>query len=95
MDLITDVYHSKYLKGKHIVLATTDNPEVNMQVYTDCRAVDKLVNVPHEPSYFDFYSGKTVTKGDVKIAISTKGKHPEISERLCKFFKDVIPEDID
>ena len=95
VELVTDVYHAKYLKGKHIVVATTDNPEVNAQVYTDCRAVDKLVNVPYEPSNCDFYSSKTATKGDMKIAISTKGKYPATSQRLCNFFKDIVPEDID
>ena len=94
MELVTDVYRSKYLKGKHIVVATTDNPEVNLQVYNDCRAVDKLVSVPYEPSYCDFSSARVATKGDVKIAISTKGKDPAISQRLCNFFEDIIPEDI-
>jgi len=92
--LITDAYHKKYLRGKHIVIATTDIREVNIQVYNDCRSKDILVNVADNPPYCDFYMGGIVTKGNVKIAISTNGKSPTTAKRLRQFFEDVIPEDI-
>lgn len=94
VELITDVYHPKYLAGKHMVIATTDAPEVNIQVYTDCRKESKLVNVADNPPYCDFYMGGIVTKGNVKIAISTNGKSPTTAKRLRQFFEEVIPEDI-
>ena len=92
--MISDVYNKTYLKGKHIVVATTDVPEVNVQVYEDCRPLDKLVNVADNPPYCDFYMGGIVTKGNVKIAISTNGKSPTTAKRLRQFFEEVIPEDI-
>ncbi len=94
VELITDSYQAKYLMGKHMVIATTDVPEVNIQVYKDCRSFDKLVNVADNPPYCDFYMGGIVTKGNVKIAISTNGKSPTTAKRLRQFFEDVIPEDI-
>ena len=94
VQLITDVYDKKYLKGKHMVIATTDKPAVNVQVYKDCRAMDKLVNVADNPPYCDFYMGGIVTKGNVKVAISTNGKSPTTAKRLRQFFEEVIPEDI-
>ncbi|MEA1787297.1 bifunctional precorrin-2 dehydrogenase/sirohydrochlorin ferrochelatase [Arenibacter sp. GZD96] len=94
VELITDVYHPKYVAGKHMVIATTDVPEVNIQVYTDCRKESKLVNVADNPPYCDFYMGGIVTKGNVKIAISTNGKSPTTAKRLRQFFEEVIPEDI-
>ena len=94
VELIIDEYHEKYLVGKHMIVATTDNPEVNIQVYQDCRKLDKLVNVADNPPYCDFYMGGIVTKGNVKIAISTNGKSPTTAKRLRQFFEEVIPEDI-
>jgi precorrin-2 dehydrogenase/sirohydrochlorin ferrochelatase len=94
VELILDEYHEKYLVGKHLIVATTDNPEVNIQVYQDCRKLDKLVNVADNPPYCDFYMGGIVTKGNVKIAISTNGKSPTTAKRLRQFFEEVIPEDI-
>jgi len=93
--LVKDGYHKHYLEGKHMVVATTDIPEINVQVWKDCRAVSKLVNVADNPPYCDFYMGGIVTKGNVKIAISTNGKSPTTAKRLRQFFEDVIPENID
>jgi len=90
-----DVYHADYLNGKDIVIACTDQPEVNEQVYHDCRAQNKLVNVADNPPFCDFYMGGIVTKGNVKVAISTNGKSPTMAKRLRQFFEEVLPEDID
>ena len=78
-----------------MVIATTDLPEVNVKVYEDCRSQNKLVNVADNPPYCDFYMGGIVTKGNVKVAISTNGKSPTTAKRLRQFFEDVIPENID
>jgi len=53
-----------------------------------------LVNLADNPPYCDFYMGGIVTKGNVKIAISTNGKSPTMAKRLRQFFEDVIPADI-
>ena len=80
--LIQDVYKKRYLKGKHIVIATTNVPEVNMKVYKQCRKRSILVNVADNPPYCDFYMGGIVTKGNVKLGISTNGKSPTTAKRL-------------
>ena len=92
---IYDIYKHDYLKGHHIIIATTDQPKVNIKIYEDCRAQSKLVNVADNPPYCDFYMGGIVTKGNVKVAISTNGKSPTTAKRLRQFFEDVIPENID
>ena len=90
-----DKYNTSYLDGKHMVVATTDNVSVNEQVYHDCRERSILVNVADNPPFCDFYMGGIVTKGNVKVAISTNGKSPTTAKRLRQFFEDVIPENID
>jgi len=88
-------YDVSFLKGKHMAIATTDNVPVNEQVYHDCRERQILVNVADNPPFCDFYMGGIVTKGNVKVAISTNGKSPTTAKRLRQFFEDVIPENID
>ena len=95
VELIHDTYNNSFLKGKHLVIATTDIPEVNVEVYNDCKARHILVNVADNPPYCDFYMGGIVTKGHVKIAISTNGQSPTTAKRLRQFFEDVIPENVD
>ena len=93
--MVEDIYKEDYINGKHFVVATTDVPDVNIQIWKDCRAQAKLVNVADNPPYCDFYMGGIVTKGNVKVAISTNGKSPTTAKRLRQFFEDVIPENID
>lgn len=93
--LIKDKYSKRYLKGKHIVIVTTDVPKVNVKVYKHCRKRSILINVADNPPYCDFYMGGIVTKGNVKVAISTNGKSPTTAKRLRQFFEDVIPENVD
>ncbi|WP_271406891.1 precorrin-2 dehydrogenase/sirohydrochlorin ferrochelatase family protein [Tenacibaculum soleae] len=92
--MLIDQYNKTYLKGKHIVVATTDKVDVNIEVYKDCKKQNILVNVADNPPYCDFYMGGIVTKGNVKIAISTNGKSPTTAKRLRQFFEEVIPDNI-
>jgi len=93
--LIKAEYHLKFLTDQNIVIATTDNEEVNIQIYNDCKIHNILVNVADNPPYCDFYMGGIVTKGHVKIAISTNGQSPTTAKRLRQFFEDVIPDNVD
>ncbi|MEL6660559.1 MAG: bifunctional precorrin-2 dehydrogenase/sirohydrochlorin ferrochelatase [Bacteroidota bacterium] len=95
IELIEDVYAPSFLEGRHIVIATTDRPEVNHQVYQDARARQLLVNVADTPELCDLYLGGIVTKGNLKIAISTNGKSPTLAKRLRQLFESIFPEDID
>ena len=95
VSLVNDAYHRTYLKGKQIVIATTDVLDVNLQVYNDCKKDNILVNLADNPTYCDFYMGGIVSKGNVKIAISTNGKSPTAAKRLRQFFEEILPENMD
>ncbi len=92
--LVEKAYDKSYLIGKQIVIATTDDLDVNIQVYNDCKKENILVNLADNPTYCDFYMGGIVTKGNVKIAISTNGKSPTAAKRLRQFFEEVLPENM-
>jgi len=94
VSIVEDAYNSSYLSGKQIVIATTDDLDVNLQVYNDCKKEHILVNLADNPTYCDFYMGGIVTKGNVKIAISTNGKSPTAAKRLRQFFEEILPENI-
>jgi len=93
--MITISYDDAFLIDKDLVIAATNNKEVNKQIYKDARKRNLLVNVADTPDLCDFYLGGIVTKGNIKIAISTNGKSPTMAKRLRQFFEDVIPDEID
>lgn len=93
--LIEDAYHEKYLGGKHLVIAATDDKAVNLQIRDEAKERYLLVNVADTPELCDFYLGGIVTKGNLKIAISTNGKSPTTAKRLRQLLEEVLPEEID
>ncbi len=87
-------FKKKMLKKRHLVIACTDDLKVNKRVYDLSRKRYLLCNIADTPNLCDYYLGGIVTKGNVKIAISTNGKSPTTAKRLREFFEEVIPEDV-
>jgi len=95
VELVKEQYADAFLENKHVVIVATDDEALNIEIYNECKKRNLLVNVADNPRYCDFYLGGIVTKGHVKIAISTNGKSPTTAKRLRQFFEEVIPENID
>ena len=87
-------FKKKMLKKRHLVIACTDDLKVNKRVYDLSRKRYLICNIADTPDLCDYYLGGIVTKGNVKIAISTNGKSPTTAKRLREFFEEVIPEDV-
>ena len=93
--IINEKYTSVFLKGHQLVIATTDDKEVNVKVSQDAQKEGILVNIADTPHLCDFYMGSIVTKGHLKIAISTKGKSPTLAKRMREWLEFIIPDEID
>ena len=53
------------------------------------------MNVADTPDLCDFYLGGIVTKGNLKVAISTNGKSPTAAKRLRQLLEEVLPDELD
>ncbi len=93
-DSKTKPYDSSDLEHRSLVIGATNDMEVNKQIYRDAKAKNILVNIADNPPFCDFYMGGIVTKGNLKIAISTNGKSPTMAKRLRQFFEEFLPDDI-
>ncbi len=94
VSILKEKYSKVVLKNKQLVIAATNNKQVNKQIYIDAKNENILINVVDTPILCDFYMGGIVTKGNVKIAISTNGKSPVLVKRLRQYFEEVIPDDV-
>ena len=92
--LTTKTYDVSDLSNRHIVVGCTDSKATNLKINQDAKKRHLLVNIADTPDQCDFYMGGIVTKGNVKIAISTNGKSPTTAKRIRQFLEDIIPEDI-
>lgn len=82
------------LQGYDLIIAATNIPELNRYVWEKAKEEGKIINVADTPDLCDFYLGSIVTKGDLKIAISTNGKSPTLAKRLRQVFEEIFPDDI-
>ena len=83
------------VQGFHLVIAATGEETVNEDIMEACHAHQVLINVADDPGKCDFYLGSIVTRGNLKIGISTNGKSPTLAKRMREFLEDLLPEEID
>jgi siroheme synthase-like protein len=94
LSLREKIFEAADLDGHDLVIAGTNLPELNAKVQEVAKQRGLLVNVADTPELCDFYLGSIVTKGDLKIAISTNGKSPTFAKRLREMLEDELPDNI-
>lgn len=76
-----------------IVIAATNIPEVNRAVHAAAKQYGKLVNVADTPHLCDFYLGSVVSRGPLKVAISTNGQSPTFAKRFRQWLEAELPHE--
>ena len=84
-------YRKGDLRGAFLVIAATSDEGVNRRVYEDSEA---LINSVDMPEYCNFIVPSVVSKGPLKIAISSSGLSPSIARTLREELEDYIPDDL-
>jgi precorrin-2 dehydrogenase/sirohydrochlorin ferrochelatase len=80
------------LWDKDLVLLATDNRQLHETIRNFARTRRLLINVADTPDLCDFYLGSVVTKGNLKIGVSTNGKSPTISKRIREYLEEALPD---
>lgn len=83
------------LWNKDLVLLAANNRALHESIVAFARSRHVLINVADTPELCDFYMGSVVTKGNLKIGVSTNGKSPTISKRLREYLEEALPEETD
>lgn len=94
IELVVREFRPSDLEGMFLVIAATDNPEVNATVYRECERRDILVNSVDDPPHCDFYFGSIVRRGDLQVAISTAGESPAVAQQLRREIDESLPQDV-
>ena len=85
-------FKNEDLAGKRIAIIATDNRELNSSIRDQAIAAGLLANVADTPDLCEFYLGAIVTRGDLKVAISTNGKSPTFAKRFRQVLEEVLPD---
>jgi precorrin-2 dehydrogenase / sirohydrochlorin ferrochelatase len=91
--LIERNFRVRDLLHKDLVILATDDKVLHQKIRMHARKRRLLINVADTPELCDFYLGSIVTKGSLKIGISTNGKSPTIAKRMREYLEESIPDD--
>src|SRR6188508_2930868 len=80
------------LEGTFMVIAATDDSEVNIGIYDDAEKRAMLVNVVDVPPLCNFILPAVVRTGPLAIAISTAGASPALAKRIKRQIADEFGE---
>ncbi len=70
------------LEGRFMVIACTDDTDVNIRIYEDAERRAMLANVVDVPPLCNFILPAIVRTGPLAIAISTAGASPALAKRM-------------
>jgi len=95
INIATKSFEEADLDNANLVIAATNDNELNEAIVQAAHKRNLLVNIADKPALCDFYLGSIVQKGDLKLAISTNGKSPTVAKRLKEVLNESIPAGID
>ncbi len=75
-------YRETDLAGSFLVIAATDDVQVNRAVALDAERNNLLVNVVDDPAHCNFIVPSVVRRGDLVVAVSTGGQSPALARKL-------------
>jgi siroheme synthase-like protein len=76
-----------------MVIAATDDSEVNIEVFDDAEKRAMLVNVVDVPPLCNFILPAIVRTGPLAIAISTAGASPALAKRMKREVSELFGEE--
>mgnify|MGYP000478988480 CR=1 FL=1 len=92
VETVVSRYHKDFLVAATLVIAATNNNELNRRIYADCQELEVLCNVVDQPLLCDFFVPAVVKRGDLQIAIGTDGNCPAYAGHLRQKLEEMFTE---
>lgn len=83
-------YRPDDLEGATLVIAATDDGDVNRAVAVECGRRGILVNVVDRPALCTFTVPSVIRRGDLVVAISTGGGSPAFAKHVRELLESVL-----
>jgi len=85
-------FKQKDLLGTNLLILATNNIKYDAAVISLAHRYNILCNAADKPELCDFYLGSIISRGDLKIAISTNGKSPTLAKRMRQYLEHALPD---
>lgn len=90
--LVETTFTPELLEEKRVVIAATDDTDLNREIAALCRQRGILVNVVDDPEECTFLFPALVKQGNLTVGISTGGSSPTAAVWLKEQIQDLLPE---
>jgi precorrin-2 dehydrogenase/sirohydrochlorin ferrochelatase len=88
-----DAFRESQLDGAFMVIAATDDPELNRRVSLAAKRQNLLVNAVDQPEDCNFIVPSILQRGDLIIAVSTSGKSPALARKIRQELEGTFGEE--
>ena len=92
--LVRRRYESGDIEGAWLVVAATNDPAVQQQVFDDGERAGVFVNAVDDPQRCSFILPAVERRGPVIVAVSTQGRSPSLAGQLRDFIAAQLPADL-
>lgn len=89
INIVERAYQDNDLAGNVLVIAATDDRELNAHISSQAQAAGIPVNVVDDPELCSFIAPAVVKRGDLIIAVTTSGKSPSLSKKIRKELEEL------
>lgn len=93
--IIQREFRESDMQGRDLAIAATNIQALNIHVREVAKRHKVLVNVADTPDLCDFYLGSIVSRGPLKVAISTNGQSPTFAKRFRQVLEEILPNDVE
>ena len=90
--LVRENFDQHMLDGADIVLACTNDPEINNTIYELCKSSGIPVNICSDKSKCDFYFPGIVRKDNVVVGITASGEAHSKARAIREEFEKILDE---
>lgn len=93
LDCIPRKYQQGDCAGADLVLAATNQPDVNAQVVTECRSLGIPVNSADCKEWCDFYFPALIEDGSFVVGVTASGTDHQKVKRIAAKIREIVQDD--
>ena len=88
---IKQSYNEEHLEGKQLVIAATNDRQLNTEIAEQAKTKGILVNVVDNPEAGNFILPSIIDRSPIVIAVSTSGVAPVLTKLLSTRIETIVP----
>jgi siroheme synthase-like protein len=88
-------YEPADVEGAWLVVAATDDPHVQQQIFDDGERAGVFVNAVDDPDRCSYVLPAVARRGPVIVAVSTQGRSPSLAAQLRDLLARALPDDLE